>query len=91
VPEAQTGNLHLSLWVKPYPGNPDYQYYVQPAPYFIGGSQWQSSEIYLGQIGDPPGTPFRIYALVTSESYSRGQALNSLPTSMLSSFVDVSR
>jgi hypothetical protein len=92
VPEEQVGNLHLSIWVKPFPGNPNYQYYVQPSPYYIGNSQWTSTEIYIGQPGDPIGTPFRIYALITTEVYTRGQSFDNLPTNpALSSFVDVTR
>lgn len=91
VPKEQTGNLHLSIWVKPYPGDSNYWYYVQASPYPIGNSQWTSTEIYLGTIGDPIGTPFRIFALVTTDEYFRDQSFGNLPGYVLSSFVDVTR
>ena len=91
VPEGQTGNLHLSIWVKPFPGDPNYRYYVQASPYYIGNSQWTSTEVYIGQMGDPTGTPFRIHALVTSEQYFRDQSFDNLAAYVLSAHVDVTR
>jgi hypothetical protein len=50
-----------------------------------------SDDVYIGQIGDLPDTPFRIYALVTYELYSRDDVLSYLPASLMQDDVNVTR
>jgi len=91
VPQSQTGSKYLSIWVRPLPSDPNQDYYVQASPYYLSGSQWTSTEVYIGQAGDPAGTPFMVCALVTNQVYSRGEYYYELPASSLSYCVNVTR
>lgn len=91
VPQTQTGGKYLSIWVRPLPSDPNQDYYVQASPYYLSGSQWTSTEVYIGQVGDSTGTPFKVCALVTNQVYSRGEYYYELPASSLSYCVNVTR
>lgn len=91
VPESQTNGRYLSIWVRPIPDDPYQSYFAQQTPSYIGNGRWQSDEVYIGQIGDSADTPFRIYALVTYELYSRDDVLPYLPASLMQDEVNVTR
>jgi hypothetical protein len=91
VPESQRQGRNLSIWVRPLPDNPNEQYWAQAPPQYNGNGIWQSNEVYIGKIGDPPGTPFRIYALVTIETYGQGEVRQSLPPALMQHDIGVTR
>jgi len=89
--QAATQGLSLSIWVKPYPGDSNYLFYSQTPLTYQGNYLWTSNPVIVGQIGDPPGTPFAIYAIVTNQSYSTGVATSPLPAHSNESVIQVTR
>ena len=77
--QATMQGLYLSIWVKPYPGNPSYLFSSQTVVSYLGNGSWQSSPVYIGKNDDDPGIPFAIYAIVTNQPYATNQHLSSLP------------
>jgi hypothetical protein len=79
VQATNLGDSHLSVWVRPIPADPAQKYWSQDPPVETIAGIWKSSPVYVGQETDPSGLPFRICAVVTRETYSRGQQTNELP------------
>ena len=78
--QASNQGLYLSVWVKPYPGDSNYLFYSQTQVTHIDNGLWKSDPVIIGQKDvDPPGTPFAIYAIVTTQSYETSIKLSSLP------------
>jgi len=93
MPETQAAaqGLYLSIWVKPYPGDDNYLYYSQSPLVYVGDGIWQSTQVYLGGAGDPTGTPFTIYAIVTNQPYGTGIQTSPLPTHSQETLIGVTR
>lgn len=93
IPDTQAvaQGLYLSVWVKPYPGNPDYLFYSQTQVAHLGNGVWQSDPVYIGQAGDEPGTPFAIYAIVTNQPYGSATQTTPLPAHSIGASIQVTR
>jgi len=93
ISEAQAAvqGLYLSVWVKPYPGNSNYLFYSQTPVTHLGNGVWRSDPVYVGQIGDEPGTPFALHAIVTNLPYAAGVQTSPLPAHSKNFSIEVTR
>lgn len=82
--------LNAYILVKPIPNDPNQDWWVQALPTVAGEGVWESVPVYLGLETDPPGLPFRICAVATSDILRRGQNLSELPAGS-STCIDVAR
>ena len=81
---------HLSIWVRPIPEASNQSWWAQEPPVETAPGTWKSDPVYIGKDTDPSGLPFRICAVVTEETYARGQQRRNPPEGP-SSCVDVTR
>jgi hypothetical protein len=86
----ETGDKQPYVLVRPIPDDPKQDYWVQATPTSAGNCRWISDPVYVGQETDPSGLPFRVCAIVTDETLSRGQRLHELPQGP-SHCIDVTR
>lgn len=87
-PESVDGHPHVL--VRPIPDEPNQDYWVQAEPTLVGNCRWISKPVYIGEGTDPSGLSFRVCAVVTDDTLSRGQRLYELPQGP-SHCVDVTR
>ncbi len=76
--------------VRPIPGDPNQDYWVQELATSTGPNRWVSDPVFIGIESDPSGLPFKVCVVITDSPLSRGQRLRQLPEG-LSHCVDVTR
>jgi hypothetical protein len=70
----------LLIFVRPLPGDPNQDYFLQEFPQPIGGRvRWDSRPVYVGAPDDQPGTPFDICAVLTRSDFDPGERARILP------------
>jgi len=90
VEPPELSDQHPHVLVRPIPDDPNQDYWVQAKPTSMGNCRWISKPVYVGERTDPSGLPFRICAVVTDDTLSRGQRLYELPQGP-SHCIDVTR
>ncbi len=70
----------LLIFVRPLPGDPNQDYFLQEFPQPIGGRiRWDSRPVYVGAPDDQPGTPFDVCAVMTRSQFDPGERTRILP------------
>lgn len=80
IPPERRAGRNLYIMVRPYPGVIGHFYFVQDYPIHTSQGIWQVNTVYIGAAGDLPGTPFRVCASVTTQTFTNGQSLTDLPS-----------
>lgn len=69
----------LLIFVRPLPGDPNQDYFLQEFPQPIGERRWDSRPVYVGAPDDQPGTPFDVCAVMTRSQFDPGERAQILP------------
>ena len=69
----------LVVFVRPLPGDPNQDYFLQQFPQPIENGRWDSRPVYVGAPDDQSGTPFNVCAVITRTQFQGGERSRMLP------------
>lgn len=67
------------VFVRPLPGDPNQDYFLQAFPQPAGDGRWTINPVYVGTPEDQSGTPFNICAVITRVKFHGGERSRTLP------------
>ncbi len=69
----------LVVFVRPLPGDPNQDYFLQQFPQPIEDGRWDSRPVYVGVPDDQSGTQFNVCAVITRTQFQGGERSRMLP------------